>query len=297
MVVVKNQAAFRFRYPAYAGTIAGEYSGSLNNAGERIELDAPVGGIIHDFQYKDSWYGQTDGEGFSLTIRDPAGAADLWALEERLARGAAPGGTPGYDDTLTAPGSIVISEVLAHSDAPLVDAIELHNVGGTAVDISGWFLSDEKTDALGNNVRDEVPDSRHAADRGRRLCRSSTQTSMFGGAFSLSEFGDDVYLSSNAGGVAGGYREHVDFGASPRNVSDRTVCQEHRRHRFHAVEHAHLRAPDTNSPPYLEDVVINEIDVSPGHPHRPPRRPPDSRTPTISSSSSSTTARRPRRIR
>ena len=82
LVVVKNQAAFRFRYPAYAGTIAGEYHGSLNNAGERIELDAPVGGIIHDFEYKDGWYGQTDGEGFSLTIRDPAGAADLWGLKD-----------------------------------------------------------------------------------------------------------------------------------------------------------------------------------------------------------------------
>ena len=36
--------------------------------------------------YQDGWYGQTDGEGFSLTIRDPLGTLALWDTQRRLAQ-------------------------------------------------------------------------------------------------------------------------------------------------------------------------------------------------------------------
>ncbi len=38
-VIVRDRAAFDAQYPAFSGLIAGEYSGSLNNGGERIELE------------------------------------------------------------------------------------------------------------------------------------------------------------------------------------------------------------------------------------------------------------------
>ena len=96
--------------------VAGGYNGSLNNAGERIELEYPIGGIIHDFKYKDGWYGHTDGEGFSLTVRDPSQDLLLWDDNLGWRASAAPGGTPGTTDTLTAPGAVIINEVLAHQD-------------------------------------------------------------------------------------------------------------------------------------------------------------------------------------
>ena len=38
---------------------------------------------------------------------------------------------------------IVINEVLAHTDEPFVDAIELYNTTDQAIDITGWWLSDD----------------------------------------------------------------------------------------------------------------------------------------------------------
>ena len=40
--------------------------------------------------------------------------------------------------------NIIISELLAHTDPPLEDAVEFQNVGPTTVDISGWWLSNDE---------------------------------------------------------------------------------------------------------------------------------------------------------
>ena len=146
-VIVRNQPAFLYRYSTVdPSIIAGVYTGGLDNAGEKIELDAPVGGVIHLFEYKDGWYGHTDGEGFSLTIRDPLGPLALWDTSDGWRSSAAPGGTPGFDDTLTTPGSVIINEVLAHQDAAPEDMIEFHNTTDQAINIGGWFVSDAKDD-------------------------------------------------------------------------------------------------------------------------------------------------------
>ncbi|MGB2823650.1 MAG: lamin tail domain-containing protein, partial [Phycisphaerae bacterium] len=263
VIVVKDQAAFNYRYATFTGTIAGEYDGWLSNSGERIELNAPIGGTIHDFRYGDGWYGHTDGEGFSLTIRDPGGALELWDQSEGWRASAAPGGTPGTDDALVEPGSIVISEVLAHSDTPFVDVIELHNTTGSPIDVSGWFLSDQKADDLGGSTLEkyQIP-ALPAIDAGGYLVLY--EGAHFGGAFSLSELGDDVYLSSNAGGVAGGYREHVDFGASPRNVSIGLHTKSTGGTDFTLLS-AHSFG-SANAQPYIEDLVINEVMYHPPDP-------------------------------
>jgi hypothetical protein len=51
-------------------TIAGQYSGSLSNGGERLVLEDATGITIHDFRYDDDWYASTDGEGLSLVVDD-----------------------------------------------------------------------------------------------------------------------------------------------------------------------------------------------------------------------------------
>ena len=67
VVLVKNAAAFTSRYGAGA-TIAGTYTGGLDNRGERIQLDDAAGEEILDFTYNNAWYPITDGLGFSLVI-------------------------------------------------------------------------------------------------------------------------------------------------------------------------------------------------------------------------------------
>ncbi|MFM1945327.1 MAG: hypothetical protein RI897_4309, partial [Verrucomicrobiota bacterium] len=42
--------------------------------------------------------------------------------------------------------NIVINELLAHTDPPLEDAVELLNTGNETVNLSGWFLSDNPSD-------------------------------------------------------------------------------------------------------------------------------------------------------
>jgi len=92
VVVVKDRAAFEAAYPDYTGVIAGQYTGSLDNAGETIRLVDATGQTITEFRYKDTWRSLTDGQGFSLTIIDPSNdesyPADVdlaahWKLDEQ----------------------------------------------------------------------------------------------------------------------------------------------------------------------------------------------------------------------
>ncbi|MEN6423836.1 MAG: CotH kinase family protein [Phycisphaerales bacterium] len=97
-LVVKDLAAFENRYgPGLP--VAGQYTGSLSNAGERVEIRDAADAMIQGFSYHDDWYDLTDGDGFSLTVVDP-GAADPNALEEQDAWRPSThfGGSPGAGD-------------------------------------------------------------------------------------------------------------------------------------------------------------------------------------------------------
>src|SRR5208337_1399906 len=91
IVVVHNRAAFISRY----GTgirIAGEYSGSLENAGDDLTLLGPMGEPILDFSYDPSWYPITDGGGFSLVAVDPTAPPDAWGQAQNWRPSSALGG-------------------------------------------------------------------------------------------------------------------------------------------------------------------------------------------------------------
>ena len=90
VVVVRDLAAFVARYGLTA-VIAGQFTGELDNGGERLILEDAIGRTIHDFAYKDGWFEITDGLGFSLTAIDPAqdpypasqeGLVAHWKLDE-----------------------------------------------------------------------------------------------------------------------------------------------------------------------------------------------------------------------
>ena len=83
----------------YVSPLAGRYAGSLSNAGERLVLQDAAGRTIHSFTYDDTWYGPTDGRGFSLTVEDPF-TVDPNALGDNAAwrPSAGLGGSPGSAD-------------------------------------------------------------------------------------------------------------------------------------------------------------------------------------------------------
>jgi hypothetical protein len=115
VLLVKNRLAFELRH----GTnlpIAGEYSGSLSNGGERLRLVDAAGGTIHEFAYGDggAWPASADGQGRSLQVRDLSGDYEnpaSWQASARL------GGSPGSADvsppimlaTITAGGQVRLS--------------------------------------------------------------------------------------------------------------------------------------------------------------------------------------------
>ncbi len=73
-VVVRNPAAFEFRYGA-GFNVAGSYSGQLSNNGERLQLLDIADQVIHDFVYDNAgdWPERADGLGSSLVVVDVSG--------------------------------------------------------------------------------------------------------------------------------------------------------------------------------------------------------------------------------
>jgi len=267
-LVVEDVNAFESRYgPGLP--VAGEYSGKLNNAGERIELNDAIGRMILNFRYEDGWRSITDGDGFSLTIIDAANP-DLssWDEKDSWRPSAYAGGSPDSDDSdiIPEPGAIVINEVLAHSHAEASDWIELYNTTGSTIDVGGWFLSDSND----NLTKYEIADGTTIGPNGYLVLYEDLN---FGNAndpgtgepFALSENGEQLYLSSAQNNVLTGYRNVEDFGASETDVSfGRYYKSSTGNYNFVAMEQ---NTPGSaNSYPKVGPVVISEIMYNPSWP-------------------------------
>ena len=98
ILVVENLLAFELRYGA-GRPVAGQFSGSLNNGGEKIRLQDAVGENILTFEYDNSWLPTTDGVGRSLSVRDPDADYTTWDVSDSWRVSAVDAGTPGWDDT------------------------------------------------------------------------------------------------------------------------------------------------------------------------------------------------------
>jgi hypothetical protein len=265
VIVVQDAAAFAARYPAFSGTIAGPYTGSLDNAGEKIKLVDAAGAVIHDFSYKDGWYDLTDGQGFSLTIRDPLQDLLLWGQSEGWRASLYEGGTPGGEDSVLAAGSIVINEVLAHSHDTAPDWIELHNTTAQDINIGGWFLTDNNNGDP-NIMKYQIPDGTLIAANGYRVFVEDTSFGSPSAAvpFGLSEAGETVYLySGQSGQVTGFYQTEENFDASETDV---TFGRYEKAELSGGYDFTRMAGPTqgyANSGPRIPDIVMTEIYYNP----------------------------------
>jgi hypothetical protein len=144
-VVVKNLAAFQSRYgTAGIDVVPGVFSDQLSDGGEALQIQSATGQVSLNFTYNDSWYPQTDGEGFSLNIINPLGALASWNVKQSWAPSLRAGGTPGAPSDALGDDAVIVNEVLASPEpgSPTGDFIELRNSTAAPVDVSGWFLSD-----------------------------------------------------------------------------------------------------------------------------------------------------------
>jgi len=202
LIVVKDIGAFVTEYASVASSqILGPYSGSLSNSGERIRVEDAGGNTLLDLHYGDAnpWAFAADGVGATLEL------ADENTLYEQLDKyyswqaSAIAGGTPGTG--AVAHSGVVINELLANTDVPQVDSVELFNNNSNSVNIGGWYLSNSAT----NLLRYQIPTGTTIPSNGYLVLRETD----FG--FSLSALGQKLYLTQASGGETSRFENAVEI--------------------------------------------------------------------------------------
>jgi hypothetical protein len=255
MLLVRNQAAFTARYGARPN-IVGQYTGSLNDNGDTLRLETESGIALFDVSFQDDWYPTTDGFGYTL-VRVNLNVGD--SSREAWGPSSANGGSPGVENPAQASiPLVVINEVLANPANKQSETVELLNRGKTPADISGWYLTDDRSVPKKFRVPDNtVP----IAAGGFRLFTSKDYNS--GGAsntnaFGLSSLGDALWLfSADAAGNLLPYSYGFSFGATPSGVSLGRHVISTGKELF--VPQKNLSLGAANAGPLVGPIVVNEI--------------------------------------
>ena len=217
IVLVKDLASFATIYNTNGMNIAaGSFAGKLDNGGETLTLVDAQDELIFSFTYDDEgdWPERADGFGSSLEIIDPQGDLedpDNWRSSAEY------NGSPSTMG-LGPARSVVINDVLAHSDPPLEDAIELCNLTPNPIDIGGWYLSDS-----GSNLKKfRIPNGTVIPAKGYTVFfeeQFNINNTLVPFALSSAQ-GDEVYLvTADAAGKLLQFADHVEFGASENGIS------------------------------------------------------------------------------
>ncbi|HEV8606951.1 MAG TPA: lamin tail domain-containing protein, partial [Tepidisphaeraceae bacterium] len=252
-VLVKNQAAFTSRYGSGIN-ILGQYTDSLDNNGEEIRLLDAVNNTIQDFAYSDAWYPTTDGSGPTLTIIDPTADFTTWISPDSWRASKFAFGSPGTTtENAAAVDSVVVNEISSNS-APGSDWIELYNPTASPISIGGWYL----TDSAENLLKYRIP-AGTTIQPGQYLSFDESQFNTASPvAFTLSEYGEDVWLSSSTtAGILTGYHQGLSFGPAENAVTFGRYTTS-----TGQVDFPPLSAPTrdaANAYPKIGPIVINEI--------------------------------------
>lgn len=258
LVVASDPAEFARQYDTNGMMVVGPFNGYLSNGNDELELEDSRGETIQRFGYNDDWHPNTDGDGFSLTLVDPGNTnLSVWGEKASWRPSRNLGGSPGTDDADLLPGTLVINEVLAHSDTG-DDWIEILNTSAGAVSVGSWFLSDSGKEPkkyrlpagtvipAGGFLVVHEASFNHAGD-------PDTLT-----PFALSELGDSVVLSSaEPDGTLLGFRASGDFGASDQDVPFGVHRTSEDKAEFVAMHAATMGT--ANSAPRVGPVVVSEI--------------------------------------
>jgi hypothetical protein len=264
VLVVSDAARFQSRYGTGLN-VAGQYAGKFSDNGEQVvvKLPAPYDASPMRFEYRPDWFPSTAGGGRSLVIVNQTGAPASWQSRWSWRASLGPVGSPGADEPTVPQGTVVFNEVVAHcvpdfgAENPVGDWIELKNVTADAVDIGGWYLSDDGADLTKYRLPDT--DLEMVAGGGYYVL---TQGANFDEFFHLSEWGETLYLSSaNPDGSLGTYREVIDFGPTAPGVSVGRYANSRGDVHFTALGEPTMGY--LNAYPKVGPVVINEINYHP----------------------------------
>jgi hypothetical protein len=224
----------------------GNTTNVLDNGGATIRLRDELNAVLLEVTYDDQppWPAAADGAGHSLVLARPSyGEGDwrAWSASDRV------GGSPGAYDAYTpaATRSVLINEILAHTDPPQEDSIELFNYSSVPVDLSGCVLSDDPaTNKFHIAAGTTIPARGFLAFTGTQL------------GFRLNAAGETVYfVAADGSRVLNAVRfsaqeNGVAFGRFPDGAPA-----------FRRLSSVTLGT--NNAPPLFSNVVINELQYKP----------------------------------
>ena len=241
VVVAKDPAAVMARHGIR--DVLGPYSGSFNGSGGPLELRDELGAqkLSMEFTTRDPWPVAADGSGHSLVLSNPSyGEADPRAWSPSAVRG----GNPAQMDPVSPEdpaAGVVLNEILAHTDLPQLDTVELYNGGTQPADLSGCTLTD---DVRTNRFR--IPPGTVLPPGGFLVLDETTL------GFRLSAAGETVWLMSSNGVRIldavrfAGQENGVALGRTPDGAAG-----------WRRLES--FTPGKANASRRLEDVVLNEL--------------------------------------
>ena len=246
LVVAANPTDFRAVYSFT--NVFGPFLGSngLQNSSGTLRLRNSRDAVLFEMSYNGNppYPASADGGGHSLVLARPSyGESDAraWAASDLI------GGNPGMGDTNTlhAQRTVLINELLAHTDPPQVDFIELYNYGNASVSVAGCVLTD---DPLTNKF---IIPSNTVIQARSFLTFTETQL-----CFALSAAGEKVFFKNSTGTRI---IDAVSFDAQENGVS-------FGRYPDGGPTFSRLATPTlgtNNAALRIEPVVINEIMFDP----------------------------------
>ncbi len=257
-VLVKNQTAFAERfgttYVDASGTvqtiqILGEFNeaGFLHNKTADMYFYLSTADALNtnnaflSFTYRDgseegyeAWPTEPDGGGWSLELVDQTAAAPAYNSATSWRASYVYGGTPGRAGYVPVHSGVIVNEVLTHTDAPDIDYIELYNTTDTAIDLTGWFLTDELEEGLqfaipagttidAGGYLTFYQYSGYKTEEGEEDEEEDEETGIVGEnnfGFGLSQKGDSVYIIATDSITGDRYLcGQVTFGASANGLA------------------------------------------------------------------------------
>src|SRR5690606_31537566 len=127
-------------------SVHGPWMGRLPRGTGTVELRNRRGALLLQVEYSDEspWPASADGAGHTLVLARPSygeGDERAWAASQFR------GGSPGRPEPPPSSTRIVLNEILARTDAPALDFVEIRNLGHADADVSGYILTDDPWEA------------------------------------------------------------------------------------------------------------------------------------------------------
>ena len=244
LAVAGNPADFVAGYGG--GTPLGPFvnTNKLNNSSGTVRLKNDRGAVLVEFNYRNDppWPLAAAGAGHSMVLARPSYGEDdprAWAASVN------PGGSPRVAEPapITTFNTILINEVLAHTDLPQEDYIELYNYSTVSVNIGGLALTDDP-----NTNKFTIPGGTLL---GPRSFLAFTETQL---GFALNNDGETLFLRTGQRTVDAVKYEGQENGKPWGRYPDGTPA-------FHALRNA--TQGTNNTALYVHDIVLNEIMYAP----------------------------------